>query len=212
MNNRLRILVILIGAFMVIATFTYPRWQPFFVRQVAEDRFPGLSASQQTAFLALPTEQQGAFYELMSTADATMVVGLVRGAIVPVTIVPTANQGAPEMTDPTVVAVGTFKEIDAIHKASGKVTVFQLPDNSKVLRIEDFQVTNGPDLHVILTRKANPLTAADVGTDYYDLGNLQGTVGNQNYNMPSEVDLSQYLGVVIYSKLFQVVFSSAAIG
>jgi hypothetical protein len=212
LNNRLRILVILIGAFVVIATFTYPRWQPIFVRQVDEERFPGLSAAQQPAFLALPTEQQGAFYDLIATADATMVVGLVRAAIVPVTIVPTANQGAPEMTDPTIMAVGTFKEIDAIHKASGKVTIFQLPDNSKVLRIEDFEVTNGPELHIILTRKADPLTAADVGTDYYDLGNIQGNVGNQNYNVPSEVDLSQYLGVVIYSKPFQVVFSSAAIG
>ena len=212
MNNRLRILVILIGAFVVIATFTYPRWQALLVRQVDEERFPGLSAAQQPSFLALPTEQQGAFYELMATADATMVVGLVQAAIQPDNIVPTASQGVPEMTDPTVVAVGTFKEIDAIHKASGKVTIFQLPDNTKVLRFEDFRVTNGPGLRVILTRKGDPVTAADVGTDYYDLGNLQGNVGNQNYNVPSEVDLSQYLGVVIYSKTFQVVFSSAAIG
>lgn len=212
MNNRLRILVILLGALLVIATFTFPRWQSILVLQVNEERFPGLSAEQQTSFLALPTEQQGAFYELMATADATMVVGLAQAAIQPDQIVPTANQGVPEMTDPTIVAVGTFKEIDAIHKASGKVTIYQLPDNNKVLRIEDFRVTNGPGLRVILTRKADPVTAEDVGTDYYDLGNLQGNVGNQHYNVPSEVDLSQYLGVVIYSKTFQVVFSSAAIG
>jgi hypothetical protein len=212
LNNRLRILVILIGALVVIATFTYPRWQPIFVRQVDEDRFPGLSAAQQPGFLALPTEQQGAFYDLMATADATMVVALVQAAIQPATIIPTANQGMPAMTNPTIVAVGSFKEIDPIHKASGKVTIFQLPDNSKVLRIEDFQVTNGPELHIILTRNANPVTAADVGTDYYDLGNLQGNVGNQNYNVPSEVDLSQYLGVVIYSEPYDVVYSSAAIG
>ncbi|MBZ0290357.1 MAG: DM13 domain-containing protein, partial [Anaerolineae bacterium] len=139
-------------------------------------------------------------------------VGMVQAAIQPDQIVPTASQGMPEMTDPTAVAVGTFEEIDAVHKASGKVTIYQLPDNSKVLRIEDFRVTNGPELRVILTRKADPVTAADVGTDYYDLGALQGNVGNQNYNVPSEVDLSQYLGVVIYSRTFQVVYSSAAIG
>lgn len=212
MNNRLRVLVILLGALVVVATFTYPRWRPFFIRQVDEERFPGLNSQQQPSFLALPTEQQGAFYDLMATADATMVVGMVQAAILPDQIVPTASQGMPQMTDPSAVAIGTFKEIDAIHKASGKVTIYQLPDNSKVLRIEDFRVTNGPGLRLILTRKADPVTAADVGLDYYDLGALQGNVGNQNYNVPTEVDLTQYLGVVIYSKSLQVVYSSAAIG
>jgi hypothetical protein len=204
--------VILIGALLVVATFTYPQWRPFLARQLDEERFPGLSSQQQPAFLALPTEQQGVFYELIATADATTVVGMVQAAIQPDQIVPTASQGMPEMTDPTAVAVGTFKELDPVHKASGTVTIYQLPDNSKVLRIEDFRVTNGPELRVILTRKADPVTAADVGTDYYDLGALQGNVGNQNYDVPSEVDLSQYLGVVIYSRKFQVVYSSAAIG
>jgi hypothetical protein len=213
LNTRLRILVILLGALVVIATFTFPRWRPLLVRQAIAERFPGLNNDQQqTAFLALPTEQQGAFYELMATADATMVVGLVQAAILPDQIVPTAEQAVPQMTDPTVVVSTSFTEIDAIHKGSGTITIFQLPDNTRILRFEDFRVTNGPGLHVILTRKPEPRTTADVGTDYVDLGALKGNVGNQNYSIPTEVDFSEYQGIVIYSVPFGVVFSTAEIG
>jgi len=211
LNTRLRALLILIGALLVGATFMFPLWRPLFVNRVVDERFPGLDAEQQAAFLALPTEQQGAFYNLMATADATMVVGLAQAAIQPDRVVPTAEQAMPEMTDPSVVADGTFTEIDTIHRGSGTAIIYQLPDNSRVLRFEEFRVTNGPELRVILTRNPDPRTEADVGTDYIDLGPLKGNVGNQNYSVPSEVDLSQYQGVVIYCLPFQVVFSTAAL-
>ncbi len=209
MNNRLRLFLILLGALLVAATFTFPLWRPLLVNEVEEERFPGLSADQQQEFLALPTEQQGAFYELMATADATMVVGLAQAAVLPDKIVPTQQQPMPEMTAPVIVASGTFTEIDPIHKAEGTVTLYQLPDNTRVLRFEDFRVTNGPELWVILTRNAEPRTAAEVGMDYIELDPLKGNVGNQNYSVPSGVDLSQYKGVVIYSLPFKVIFSTA---
>lgn len=212
MNNRLRLLLILVGALLVAATFTFPLWRPLIVNQVVDERFPGLSAEQQIGFLALPTEQQGAFYELMATADATMVVGLAQAAIQPDVIVPTQDQAMPELTEPTIVTSARFTEIDLIHKGEGAVTLYQLPDNNHFLRFEDFRVTNGPNLHVILTRNPQPRTAAEVGTDYIDLGQLKGNVGNQNYPIPAQVDLNQYKGVVIYCLPFQVVFSTAALG
>jgi hypothetical protein len=209
LNNRLRLFLILLGVLLVAATFTFPLWRPLLIRQVVEERFPGLSAEQQQGFLALPTEQQGAFYELMSTADATMVVGLAQAAVVPDVAAPTQEQPTPEMTAPTIVANGIFTEIDFIHKAEGTVTVYQLPDNKRILRIEDFRVTNGPDLRVILTRNPDPRTAEEVGTDYIELDSLKGNVGNQNYPIPLGVDLNRYRGVVIYSYSFKVVFSTA---
>ena len=209
MNNRLRLLLILLGALLVAATFTFPLWRPLFVNQVVNEGFPGLTAEQQTAFLALPTEQQGAFYELMATADPTMVVGLAQAAIQPDSGVPTQDQAMPVMTNPVIVASGSFTEIDAIHQGSGTATLYQLPDNSRVLRFENFRVTNGPELHVILTRNPDPGNHDEIGVDYIDLGSLRGNVGNQNYEVPSEVDLSQYRGVVIYCVPFQVVFSTA---
>lgn len=44
---------------------------------------------------------------------------------------------------------------------------------------------------------------------YVDLGKLKGNVGNQNYAIPADVDLSQYRGVMIYCQPFHVLFSIA---
>lgn len=114
----------------------------------------------------------------------------------------------PEVTA-TEIGRGNFTEIDAVHKGSGDAILYQLSDGTSVLRFENFEVTNGPDLHVFLVTSANP-TRADLhnGTEL-DLGELKGNLGNQNYEIPSGTDLSQYQSVVIYCVPFQVVFSTA---
>lgn len=108
----------------------------------------------------------------------------------------------------TAVASGTFSGADDFHQGSGTATIYQQGDQ-RVLRFEEFEVTNGPDLHVILTRNPNPTSRADVGEDYIDLGAIKGNLGNQNYDIPADVDLSQYQGVVIYCVPFHVVFATA---
>lgn len=210
MNNRLRLLLIGLGALLVVAVFTFPLWRPLFVNDVVNEAFPGLSAEEQVAFQQLSPTQQSVLKEMIK-ADPTMAVEMAKAAVSPDEVVPTAEQAMPDVTNPIIVATGSFIQIDAVHGASGKATIYQLPDNTRVLRFEDFQATNGPDLHVLLTRNPDPRTQADVGNDYIDLGRLKGNVGNQNYDVPSEVDLSQYQGVVIYCQPFNVVFSTASL-
>lgn len=211
MNNRLRFLVLFSGALVVVAVFSFPLWRPLFVTTVVDEVFPGLSSEQQVAFRQLPADKQAAF-EAMLQADATMAVAMAQAATSPDITVPTAEQAMPPVTNPVIVAGGEFTQIDAVHGGSGKATVYQLPDSSGVLRFEEFQVTNGPDLHVILTRSAEPRKPEEVGTDYIDLGVLKGNVGNQNYNVPSEIDFSVYKGVVIYCVQYSVIFSTAGLG
>jgi hypothetical protein len=98
---------------------------------------------------------------------------------------------------------------DSFHQGSGQATIYQLPEGGHVLRFEEFDVTNGPDLHVILVKNPSPVSSADVGDDYIDLGSLKGNIGNQNYDIPAGVDLSQYQSVVIYCVPFHVVFATA---
>lgn len=74
---------------------------------------------------------------------------------------------------------GSFKDADSFHRGSGKATVYSLPDGKRVLRFEDFTVTNGPALSVYLVRSAN----GNVDSGYLDLGKLKGNKGNQNYDM-----------------------------
>jgi hypothetical protein len=92
----------------------------------------------------------------------------------------------------------------------GDAAIFQKGDQ-RVLRFEDFSVTNGPDLHVILTKHSAPSSRSDVGEDYIDLGSLKGNLGNQNYEIPADVGLSAYKGVVIYCVPFHIIFATATL-
>lgn len=210
MNNRIRLFLILIGAAAVAAVFTFPLWRPLLVDDTVNEVFPGLTGEQQTAFINLPVEQQAAMQATLQ-ANPTQAVEMARAMTSGDQIVSAAEQEIPQMSDPRVIGQGNFNQIDIIHGGTGTATLYELPDGSRVLRFENFRVTNGPELHVILTRNDNPLTPEDVGTDYIDLGPLKGNVGNQNYNVPSEIDFSQYQAVVIYCLPFRVVFSVATL-
>lgn len=106
------------------------------------------------------------------------------------------------------VAQGEFMDADDSHQGSGTATIFQQGDN-RVLRFESFESTNGPDLHVLLVENVEGKSSAELG-DYVDLGSLKGNIGNQNYEIPADVDLSKYTGIIIYCMPFHVLFSSAA--
>lgn len=113
---------------------------------------------------------------------------------------------------PHVIASGEFVDADAVHKGMGTANLYALPDDSYVLRFEDFRTTNGPDLVVYLTRHPSPASASDV-TDlgFLSLGDLKGNVGNQNYAIPAGTDISEFNSVVIWCELFGVLFSPAAL-
>ena len=113
--------------------------------------------------------------------------------------------------EPIIVLQGQFKDADNFHKGSGRAVIYQLPDGSHVLRLEDFSVTNGPDLRALLASHAAPSSRDELG-DYLECGPLKGNMGNQNYAIPANTDLSQFRSVVIYCKPFHVVFSTASLG
>ena len=107
-------------------------------------------------------------------------------------------------------AVGIFADADNSHKGSGTATVYRGPDGSLLLRLENFTVTNGPDLHVYVTPHKNPGNAAPVkASGHLDLGGLNGNVGNQNYFLPDDFDITLLGAVVIYCQPFNIIFSVA---
>jgi hypothetical protein len=114
------------------------------------------------------------------------------------------------MTEATIVAAGSFQDADNFHTGSGTARVYRLADGSHVLRFEDFKVTNGPDLRVILSPHPNPKERDDATADgYVELEKLKGNVGNQNYVLPEGLDPGAFGSVVIYCKPFRVIFSTA---
>jgi hypothetical protein len=114
-------------------------------------------------------------------------------------------------SSPIALVSGEFEDFDSFHNGSGTATVYDLEDGSLVLRLEDFDVTNGPDLHVLLVPDGDPDGRDDV-TGYVDLGELKGNIGDQNYDIPPGVDIDDYGSVVIYCQPFHVIFSVAALG
>lgn len=116
----------------------------------------------------------------------------------------------PEEPAPVALSMGSFRDADNFHHGSGQATIYQLPDGSYLLRLEDFNVTNGPELHVLLSPHPDPTSRSQVmGPGYIDLGDLKGNIGNQNYPVPIDADVTAYQSVVIYCKPFNVLFSVA---
>jgi hypothetical protein len=91
---------------------------------------------------------------------------------------------------------------DGFHMASGEVKVLQVSDGTQILRFENLDVTNGPDLYVYL--------ATDTTTkDFVSLGRLKGNIGNQNYPIPEDTDFAKYDTVLIWCKAFSTLFGSS---
>ena len=123
----------------------------------------------------------------------------------------TSSEDMPEAA-PAVIAQGQFVDADAVHKGSGDAKLYSLQDDRHVVRFENFRTTNGPALVVYLAKHSSPMQASDV-TDggFVKLGKLKGNVGNQNYEVPSDVDVSEYNSVVVWCELFDVLFSPASL-
>lgn len=207
---RFRFFLILIGALAVVATFTFPLWRPLFINDVVDENLIGLPAELEASFQALPLNQQTAFLA-MAADDRVMALAMVRAALQPDSAPSEAEQAMPAMEAPVIAASGTFTQIDVLHGAQGTATIYQMPDNSKILRFENFRVINGPDLRVVISASAAPRTREEVELNDLDLelGALKGNIGNQNYEIPAQVDLSLYQSVVIYCRAYNVVFSTA---
>ena len=79
-----------------------------------------------------------------------------------------------------------------------------------MLRFEDFEVTNGPDLYVLLSPAADVASSDELdAAGYVELGELKGNIGSQNYEIPAEVEVAEQGSVIIYCKAFHVLFSVA---
>ncbi len=199
---RTRWFFLMIGAFIVLLLFAFPVWWPLVNKAAVNQELPGLAD--------LPPEEQPVI-EQIAAEDRALADALIAAGLADPTIVPEVDQAMPEMQGPEVYATGEFTEIDAVRWARGTVTVYQLADGSWVIRLEDFEVRNGPQLHLFLSAHPAPRTTEELRQDNlaFDWGPLQGTVGSQNYRLPAEFDMGMVHSVVIFSLPYQEIFSSA---
>jgi hypothetical protein len=121
----------------------------------------------------------------------------------------TAGASMPAVDTPVMLSSGQVGSIDVIHKGQGQATIYKLPDGKRVLRFEQFQVTNGPDLYVYLSGHPAPREDAQVRQDGFEVAVLKGNIGDQNYELPDDLNLSKIKSLVIYCRRFSEVFSTA---
>jgi hypothetical protein len=109
---------------------------------------------------------------------------------------------------PLKLASGEFHS--AAHETKGAATIFQLDDGKRTLRLTNFATSNGPDVRVYLVAAPDAKdndTVTNAG--FVELGSLKGNIGDQNYDVPANVDLTKYKAVTIWCKRFSVNFGTA---
>lgn len=109
---------------------------------------------------------------------------------------------------PSKLSQGNFHGV--AHATKGMAALYQLPDGKRVLRLTDFETSNGPDVQVYLVAASD---ASDNETvtkaGFIHLGALKGTNGDQNYDVPADADLNTYQAVTIWCRRFGVNFGTA---
>jgi hypothetical protein len=105
-------------------------------------------------------------------------------------------------------SAGQFHSV--AHETHGTATIQDVGGGRRVLRLTDFTTSNGPDVRVYLVAAAD---AADNETvtkaGFVELGRLKGNEGDQNYDVPDDLDLTRYRAVTIWCRRFSVNFATA---
>jgi hypothetical protein len=110
-----------------------------------------------------------------------------------------------EMIDPmpaaSIIATGEFHP--RAHDVMGKALFIKEGDKN-ILRFEDFDTINGPNLHIYLSSSLGD-------DDIIDLGKIKATKGNVNYDV-GNIDITKYNKVLVWCVPFKVLFSYAELG
>jgi hypothetical protein len=116
-----------------------------------------------------------------------------------------AAQGS---SSPQRLASGQFYSV--LHPTAGTATIYRMGDGSRLLRFTNFKTSNGPDVHVYMVAADDAKDSASVvRAGFIDLGTIKGNIGDQNYILGPEVDLSKYRAVSVWCKRFSVNFGAA---
>lgn len=84
---------------------------------------------------------------------------------------------------------------------SGSAEIY-LQNTTYVVKLNNLSTSNGPALHVYLSKEAMPI-------NYFDLGNLKSISGNQVYSINGNPNFSEYKYISIHCVQYNHLFGSA---
>lgn len=230
LNTRIKIIIAVVVVGLGIFVIAYFEPHKLFIDEEVNEDFPAPVAIATTTTTAAPVVTEAPTTTTTAPLESTTTVGPQPDSesepdpapttTVPeetttttTTTVPATTTTAPTTTVPEgPVLLSSSEWISIGHPGTGTVLVYRQPDGSHVIRFENLDVSNGPDLLVILS--ASPLVedrAAYSATEYLSLGDLKGNRGNQNYEVAADVNLDDYLTVAIWCRRFNYTFNAADI-
>ncbi len=222
---------VIIGAVLVAIPVLAAAWwlgSPLFIDRVVDEPFPRAAmavipddmteeeveeqmeeAEAEDVMVEEPMPEMPDAATVTAVAETTLAADVAAET----TEAPTTTVAATTTTQPAgpvLLYRGVFVDGDSFHTGSGDVLVYRLEDDSLVLRLEDIEVKNGPDLNVIVTPSPTVAGRDDVRVEgHLDLGDLKGNIGSQNYDLPADYIPPDEFSVVVFCVPFQVVFASA---
>ena len=128
------------------------------------------------------------------------VLGLAYWLLSPLLLTTERDDVRPVTTE-AVIQQGVFQ--NAEHDVRGNVSIIET-DEGHILRFENFETQNGPDLFVYLATD-------EKATDFVNLGAIQATKGNVNYAIPDYIDTTKYNHVIVWCRAFSINFGYATL-
>lgn len=211
---------LLVGGVAIVALLAIPiAWyliSPLFINRTVNDDFPTVVAAAPTAVgTAIGAAQPAPTPTIAAptaTAPGTGAAQPGSAAAPAASQAPPAASAAPASSagsgGPVALRSGQFH--DVVHEGSGTATIYRLPDGKLVLRLENFDVLNGPDLYVYLSALPDSTDSPPVlANQFLSLGRLKGNKGNQTYDLPADFDPRAFNSVTIWCQQFRVNFATA---
>ena len=115
--------------------------------------------------------------------------------------VPTSDVAGPSATGPQTLKSGTFTTV--AKTTTGQVKIIRTADEKIILQLESFGTEPGPGLYVYLVDQSVP--------EGYEVAKLVSREGGQKYDLPTDIDLTKYKKVVIYSKSESKIYGQASL-
>jgi len=109
---------------------------------------------------------------------------------------------------PKVLANGRFHQV--AHKGEGVAAIVQLRNGRRLLRLTDFRTADKPDLSVVLISAPDAFENQTIlKSKAFVLGQLQNATGDQEYEVPADLDLASYGAITIWNRKYSVNFTTA---
>lgn len=111
------------------------------------------------------------------------------------------DEGAPSPVNSTATLTGSF--ISFAHSLAGKATIYTDAQGMKTLRFENFNMTEGPDVYIMLS-KANNYSEANTIPVAMLKGSFNGST--LNVKIDNSTDLATHKFVLVYCVQFSSLF------